>query len=89
MEALNNAFKHSRAQRVTVQLRFEEESTNLEVSDDGVGFEPAGARGKGGLGLTGMAERARRIGAKLRVDSAPGKGTTVLIEVKNPRARTG
>ena len=52
----------------------------LEVADDGVGFD-ASLRGLEGLGLRGMRERAERLGATLRIQSAPGEGTRVLVEV--------
>jgi signal transduction histidine kinase len=87
-EALNNAVKHARARRVTVRLRADAENARLEVSDDGVGFtvpsalDPAlRATGMGGLGLVGMRERAESIGARLRLRSAPGEGTTIEVVV--------
>ncbi len=82
-EALNNVLKHSSAHRVEIELRFCPERVYLEVSDDGVGFAPSALAGasKGGLGLKGMAERARRVGGCLSVESAPGQGTRVRIEV--------
>ena len=69
------------------EIRLSDDETRMEILDDGIGFEPAGSRGKGGLGLTGMAERARKIGARLRVDSSPGRGTAVTVEVSIPRPR--
>ncbi len=82
-EALNNVLKHSRAQRVAVELRFSPDRVCLEVSDDGVGFEPRALAGvsKGGLRLKGMGERARQVGGCLSVESAPRQGTKVRIEV--------
>ncbi len=80
-EALNNALKHARAQRVQVRLRFADTWTILEIADDGVGFEPAKSREGGGLGMESMEERAARIGATLKIRSAPGQGATITIEV--------
>jgi signal transduction histidine kinase/ABC-type uncharacterized transport system substrate-binding protein len=80
-EALNNSLKHARARSVRVVLDFQESLTRLEVCDDGSGFEPEAAQRGGGLGLRGMRERAEAIGATLRVDSAPGKGTKVSVVV--------
>jgi signal transduction histidine kinase len=80
-EALNNALKHARAQAVRVLLAFQESGTRLEVSDDGGGFEPQKASQGGGLGLRGMRERTQAIGGTLRVESAPGKGTTIHVTV--------
>ena len=52
------------------------------MSDDGVGFEPEDASLRARrLGLTSMEERARALGARLRIDSAPGRGTTIALEV--------
>ena len=79
-EALNNVFKHANTHQVTVTLRFSDDEVCLEVSDDGVGFDPATPQG--GLGLRGMQERARKVDGNLEVDSAPGKGTQVRVTVK-------
>ena len=86
LEALNNALKHSKAHRVQVCLRFEPASTFLEICDDGVGFEPVVARSGGGYGLSGMADRAQKIGGALQIESAPGIGTKVrvLVHVESP-----
>jgi signal transduction histidine kinase len=53
----------------------------LEVSDNGVGFDPEAARTRGGFGLRSMQERAARIGASVTLRTAPGAGTTVHVEV--------
>jgi signal transduction histidine kinase len=78
-EALNNALKHSRAQAVRILLRFGEQETGLEISDDGVGFDLEQAQKCGGLGLRGMRERVQRIAGALRLDSAPGAGTRISV----------
>jgi signal transduction histidine kinase len=62
-------------------LRFEATSTYMEISDDGVGFEPVVANLSGGYGLSGMEERAQRIGGSLHVESAPGAGTRISVRV--------
>ena len=81
-EALHNALRHAGAARIDVVLRSEPGRVELEVGDDGTGFEPAapGLRSRS-LGLTTMAERARAAGGALTIDSAPGSGTTVRLEV--------
>jgi signal transduction histidine kinase len=79
-EALANASKHAEATRITVALTNDDSSIGLEVSDDGRGFDPA-ATYAGHLGLTTMRSRASEIGAKLRIDSAPGQGTAVRVEL--------
>jgi signal transduction histidine kinase/ligand-binding sensor domain-containing protein len=86
-EALNNALKYARAQHVQVYLRFGESLTSMEVCDDGAGFEPEIARLGGGFGISGMQERVERIGGTLRIESAPGQGTRVRVQVpRNPSA---
>ena len=54
---------------------------NPILSDDGVGFDPAMARQQGGLGLQGMEERATQLGARLLLQSQPGRGTQVRVEL--------
>ncbi len=79
-EAITNIEHHAMAERVTLTLGFGDSGLRLRVEDDGAGFDPNHQRrGDGGrsLGLPGMTERARLVGARLRVDSAPGRGTTV------------
>jgi signal transduction histidine kinase len=76
-EALNNVLKHACASRVSVALTLSPAEAALEVRDDGKGFDPDAGRLSGGLGLAGMADRARRVGGELMVRSSPGAGTTV------------
>jgi two-component system, NarL family, sensor histidine kinase UhpB len=78
-EALANVGRHAGARFVAVELITDGNGTELRVSDDGTGFEPALA--DGGLGLSGMAERARLVGGELQVRSAPGGGTTVRLAI--------
>ena len=80
-EALNNALKHAQAHRIAVQLRQDERTVALEIVDDGVGFDLGTTWSRGGFGLRGMAERAARLGGQLAVESRPGKGTRVRVEV--------
>ncbi len=81
-EALNNALRHSGAERIGVRLVGGDRRLSLEISDDGSGFEPdrPELRSKH-LGLTSMEERAEELGGRLRIESSPGKGTTVALEV--------
>jgi signal transduction histidine kinase len=80
-EALNNALKHACARRVCVSLDHREGAIVLEIVDDGVGFDPSTAVEGGGLGLDGMIERAAQMGAELVLDSEPGAGTRVRVEI--------
>ncbi|NUS39635.1 MAG: sensor histidine kinase [Lysobacter sp.] len=77
-EALNNAARHARAQSVLLRLVAQKAELQLQVIDDGIGFEPAQARG-GGLG--GMRERIRLHGGRLELRSAPGQGTRIRAVV--------
>jgi PAS domain S-box-containing protein len=79
-EALNNVFKHAHARTVTVALRRAGPTVRLEIADDGAGFVREAGRG-GGIGLHSMQERADLIGARLTIESAPGRGTAVQVEV--------
>jgi signal transduction histidine kinase len=81
-EALANVRKHAAASQVTVTLSYLEDAVTLDVHDDGVGFEQAAATsGGGGLGLRAMGERVEGLGGRLVVESAPGEGTTIAVEV--------
>ncbi len=81
-EALNNALKHAAASAVIVTIHAEEQAAEIEVVDDGTGFDPQTANAGGGMGLTTMRERAEKMGARLEVESAPGQGTTVKVSWK-------
>ncbi len=79
-EALNNALKHAQARKVTVYLRQDERGVTLEVADDGIGFDPKAVEGKG-MGLRSIAERVRLMGGRLEIQSGPGKGTRVRVNI--------
>ncbi|HZO59820.1 MAG TPA: sensor histidine kinase [Solirubrobacterales bacterium] len=81
-EALVNAARHSGANRIEVNLEPRDTRVRLEVTDNGSGFAFA-EEGKG-LGLSGMRERALLVGGTLEIDSRPGKGTSVVLEVPAP-----
>jgi signal transduction histidine kinase len=80
-EALNNALKHARARNITVHLAQNEHRLSLEIRDDGIGFNPVTANKGGGVGLSVMQERAAELGARLTIESEPGTGSRVLVEV--------
>lgn len=80
-EALNNVAKHAGITQATIRLDLSVSPAFLCIEDLGCGFDPQAAQGqRGHLGLTGMAERARELGWKLSVDSAPGRGTRIRVE---------
>jgi PAS domain S-box-containing protein len=84
-EALNNSRKHAKGSRATIRLQFLENRVKMTVSDNGAGFDMKEALNrtslKGNLGLTSMQERAKLIGANLQIDSKPGAGTIVTVEM--------
>ena len=84
-EALRNVWKHSEASRAWVTVEFGDDNTALAVKDNGKGFEVppsmADLANVGKLGLAGMEERARLVSGKLTLESEPGEGTTVTVEV--------
>jgi len=80
-EALQNAVRHGVPARLGVRLGHRDGTLVLEVSDDGVGFDPADPELRARrLGLTSMEERAQRLGGALEIRSAPGAGTTIRLE---------
>jgi len=80
-EALQNAVRHGVPARLGVRLGHRDGRLVLEVSDDGVGFDPADPELRARrLGLTSMEERAQRLGGALEIRSAPGAGTTIRLE---------
>jgi len=82
LEALNNALKHANADRVDVRLALENGLVLLEIADDGIGFDLELTREGGGFGLRGMEERVMRLGGKFAIESRPGEGTRIRVEVE-------
>ena len=79
-EALTNAARHSEARTVAVTISYMEDEVVLDVQDDGKGFLPAAAEGKG-YGLEGMRQRVKRLRGRLSIESSPGEGTTISISL--------
>lgn len=82
-EALNNVARHAHARHAQVRLEFSPDTFTLIVADDGCGFEREKVPGVGHdhLGLMNMEERARWLGGKLGIESQPGAGTRVILQV--------
>ena len=80
-EALYNAFKHSGAKRIEVQLREDSAEIQLIVSDSGKGFDVVAALEGKGLGLTSMRERVRLVKGTISIESKPTGGTTIRVRV--------
>ena len=93
-EALNNVAKHAGASRASVLLRRTSGDVEVIVEDDGRGFdvESITTSREGGMGLTGIQERASLMGGHLEVESTPGAGTTLFVRIPlqaSPSAKTG
>jgi PAS domain S-box-containing protein len=84
-EAVNNIRKHSKAKKAVINLNFSKKHLTMNVVDDGDGFDvkEAGTKAatKGSLGLTSMRERADLIGASIKIQSKPGHGTIVRVDM--------
>lgn len=85
-EALANAARHSGSERAQVSVSLEGERLTVVVRDEGVGFSP-GEQPEPGIGIAGMEERAALLGGALRIETAPGQGTRVVLSV--PTIATG
>jgi PAS domain S-box-containing protein len=84
-EALTNVRRHSGANKVHIKVEFADNSIRLSVGDNGRGFEMPARVGDlariGKLGLTGIQERVQLLGGSLAINSEPGKGTTLSVEI--------
>jgi len=80
-EVLANARKHSGARSVAVSVAADDSKLRLWIADDGCGFDPNAAGNSNHLGLRTMAERAAELGGSLYIESTPGAGTRVSVEV--------
>jgi two-component system sensor histidine kinase DegS len=80
-ESLANVARHAKATKATVTLHFRDDGCELEVADDGQGFDATRPPPPGHYGLLNMNERAQRSGGRARVESVPGQGTRVSLTV--------
>ena len=83
-EALTNCAKHADAKTVTIALNGDAEQVVFVITDDGIGFDldgPLQGRNQYGLGLLSMRERAEAIGGRLSLESAPGRGMRIQVEI--------
>ncbi|MCB9682141.1 MAG: ATP-binding protein [Alphaproteobacteria bacterium] len=88
-ESLTNVSRHARATAVDIGLTIDAERVQVRIEDDGQGFDPAAPSPRhelsSGLGLMSMQERATLLGGGVRIESAPGAGTTVIGELPTRR----
>jgi signal transduction histidine kinase len=80
-EAMTNVARHAHATRIDVLAEHRGERVMVMIEDDGVGFEPERIERGNHFGLLGLAERAEALGGTLTVESSPGAGTTIVVEV--------
>ena len=82
-EAITNSLKYARAESIRIELNYLPQSVRLRIRDNGQGFEvpPLSAVRGAHLGLLGMRERAKQMGAQFEVHSHPGQGTEVVVNV--------
>ena len=85
-ESLSNVVKHAAASEARVTIDRTEGSVTVRIHDDGRGFDSNGGH-HGGFGLSSMAERVRMLGGELRVESHPGRGTAVMVQLSRVSAR--
>ena len=85
---MNNAILHAQAQRIDMELHYDDHAVTLRVSDDGRGFEPAAINGgaDGHYGVTSMKERAELLHGALHISSVVGSGTVVEARLPTPDA---
>lgn len=79
-EALSNALRHARAQIIWIDVTYEPERILLRIQDDGRGIWPM-HEGGGGFGLISMRQRAERLGGEMVIESRPGRGTEIAVDV--------
>jgi signal transduction histidine kinase len=84
-EAVTNAVRHAGARDIAVVLERREGHVVLIIEDDGRGFDADLASRSGRLGMIGMRERAEMLGGRLLMESSPGSGTTIVVEVPHDR----
>ena len=84
-EALTNVARHARVKTVTVRLWVDDARVGIQVQDLGAGFDPAAAlNARASCGLSGMRERAELLGGEFTVESGPGKGALLTVELPRP-----
>lgn len=78
-ESLKNCVKHAQANKAEVSFKLVDAMLKLTIADDGVGFDST--KGKKGIGFRNLASRVKKLGGTLQVESQPGKGTTIVVDL--------
>jgi signal transduction histidine kinase len=85
-EALANSVRHASPSQIAISVSYEENSVQMLVADDGIGFDES--EDQKGFGLRGMRRRAAVISAEIEINSSPGAGTRVLVTAPLPTRLT-
>jgi len=80
-ESLNNVARHAGVKKVYVQLEAFQDSLQLMIEDEGIGFSPVDQKAGDSSGLTGMAERTKLLQGEMEIQSKPGQGTRILVRL--------
>lgn len=80
-EALQNIGKHARAKRAAVKVAGRNSRVRLEIRDNGIGFDPGSLSTGVGLGILSMKERVRLVNGSFQIESKPGKGSRIIVEI--------
>lgn len=81
-ESVNNIIKHSNASNAGVRIKRNKSKVSINIEDNGSGFDiEAAAANRAGLGLVGLRERAQLLGGQIFIDSVPGKGTLIRVDI--------
>lgn len=81
LEACTNILRHAGASRAWIRLKAGAQEAELEVGDDGTGFDPVEISRRGSLGLLGITERAALLGGRAAIESSPGRGTRIRVRL--------
>jgi K+-sensing histidine kinase KdpD len=87
-EAISNALRHAKPTVVSVTLRADPKTVALEIRDNGLGIDNSRLESEEGLGISNMRNRARKLNAELDIRTAPGRGTSVLVQLPLQAADT-
>lgn len=80
-ELATNIIKHSQATEATIHLTHHDDNINIIIEDNGVGFNPADVKPDSGMGLDSIRKKTAQLGGTFTIDSTPGKGTTIVIDI--------
>ncbi|HYL40448.1 MAG TPA: GAF domain-containing sensor histidine kinase, partial [Candidatus Binatus sp.] len=87
-EALSNVARHARARHASLSVRLDPARITLAVEDDGRGFDPTARRVAGHFGLSNLRDRAAAVGGDAKIESAPGKGTRIIVSLPIPEGES-